>query len=479
MSDTQPAAEAVANDPAESNKIVDTPDVKHDAKAEAPTEAKMADATDNAMSADANGDSKGVKAEESSADRKEELRNDRDNGGRKKGDPKIVSGNKHDGDRFEKSRKPMTNEFESLPDSSDPVEIRAQVEFYFSVQNLATDEHLFKELKGPENRPVSIKHVSAFSRMRRFKPYSAIVNALRESEDLVVVDDGEYSGTGNEAVKRKEPLVCPARPSDDKYPPDVDDLFHRMKRASMNKLENSIYAKNFADEGMEVGQILLEKFFKPYGAVMVRKRRTEDKKWKGSVFVEFDSEDSQQQFLKLDPKPTFEGRELMIKSKKQYSEEKCAEKGITPAWLRSDEYTSSRGGRGRGRGGGGGRGRSSNRGRGGRGGRDGRYNDRRNGADDFGRDRPRHRSRRDRSRSRSSESSRDWNRRRDRFQNKDKHTKYDDEDRKPIERDANGIPVVRDTRGDEEKGASNKRKADDSERVEIPKKTKIEIKEDE
>ena len=79
------------------------------------------------------------------------------------------------------------------------MEIRSQVEFYFSTHNLVTDEHLFKELDGPNNRPVSIKHIADFKRMRRFQPYSAIVAALRESKDLVVVDDGEFSGQGNEA----------------------------------------------------------------------------------------------------------------------------------------------------------------------------------------------------------------------------------------------------------------------------------------
>lgn len=55
--------------------------------------------------------------------------------------------------------------------------------------------------------------------MRRFQPYTAIVNALRESKDLVVVDDGDYSGTGKEAVKRKEPISVPARDDDEKNPP--------------------------------------------------------------------------------------------------------------------------------------------------------------------------------------------------------------------------------------------------------------------
>ena len=91
--------------------------------------------------------------------------------------------------------------------------------------------------------------------MRRFKPYSAVVEALRESEDLVVVDDGDHSGTGNEAVKRKEPLVVPTRPGDDEKKPSVEELFERMMRASINKLENCVYVKGFVDDGEDVGQI--------------------------------------------------------------------------------------------------------------------------------------------------------------------------------------------------------------------------------
>lgn len=273
--------------------------------------------------------------------------------------------------------------------------------------------------------------------MRRFKPYSAIVNALRESEDLVVVDDGEFSGAGREAVKRKEPLVVPKRDGDEEYPPTVDELFGRIFKKSLNKLENCIYAKGFAADGEEVGQIPLEQFFRPYGAVMVRKRREEDGTWKGSVFVEFDSEDSAQQFLALEPKPKYNDNELTIMSKKDYSEMKCKEKGITPEWQKTEEERNATRSRGRGghRGDRGGRGRG--RGRGGRGGRGGRFNDRDDRRDRRGRDRSR------------SADGRDWKKRREDFQNGDRDSK--------------------------------KRSRDDneaSERTGSPKKSKLEIKED-
>lgn len=339
-----------------------------------------------------------------------------------------------------------------------------QVEFYFSTQNLVTDEHLFYELDGPKNRPVSIKHIADFKRMRRFRPYTAIVAALRESKDLVVVDDGEFSGTGKEAVKRKEPLVVPEEEGDKDRKPTTTDLFYRLKNASSNKLETSVYVKNFG-EAEEAGQIALEQFFRPYGAVMVRKRRDDRGAWKGSVFVEFDSEDSQKQFLALDPKPKFNDNDLTIMGKREYIMMKCAEKGVEPDFeSKKREYTGNRhrggdrdGHRGRGRG----------RGRGQRGGRGGFDRSSR-------RDRSPPRRRRDRSGSRGSVDERDWNNRRDRFQNG-----KDDRARKEangIEKDAHGVPVVKDTRTDAE---IKKRKADDEARAAGPKKSKLEIKEDE
>ncbi|KZM21679.1 nucleic acid binding [Ascochyta rabiei] len=353
-------------------------------------------------------------------------------GGRGRGGPRGGGGFKN--------RKARNNEFEDLPETDDPVEIRNQVEFYFSTHNLVTDEHLFKELDGPKNRPVSIKHIADFKRMRRFQPYSAIVAALRESKDLLVVDDGDFSGPGNEAVKRKEPLSVPTKDDDEKNPPSTSDLFFRLQRASSNDLGRSAYVKGFGDP--EAGQIALEQFFRPFGAVMVRKRREADGTFKGSVFVEFDTEDSQKQFLALDPAPKFNDNALTIMGKKEYSEMKCKEKGIKPEWERSDERREHRDGRDN---------RSGGRGaRGGRGGRDDR-------------NRRDTRSRRDRSRSVDGD---DWKDRRDRFQSgKDDQSK----ESKPIERDAHGVPVVQDT--------SNKRKADDDAGGE-DKKSKLEIKED-
>jgi lupus La protein len=54
----------------------------------------------------------------------------------------------------------------------------------------------------------------------------------------------------------------------------------------------------------------------------VRLRRTDKKLFKGSVFIEFSTEELQQKFVALDPKPTFEGKQLEWKTKKEYVTQK-------------------------------------------------------------------------------------------------------------------------------------------------------------
>jgi lupus La protein len=351
---------------------------------------------------------------------------------------------------------------------------------------------MFDVLEGPKNTPVSINHICTFKRMRRFKPYSAVVEALRDSKDLVVVDDGEYSKPGSEAVKRKEPLVVPAKEGDDKTAPTTEELFYRLKSGSTNNMDTSAYVKGFGSEE-DAGQIALEQFFRPYGSVMVRKRREDNGTWKGSVFVEFDTEESQKQFLALDPKPKFNGNELVTMGKKEYTKMKCDEKGIKPDWelteeelrekrrnqrdANGDNYRSR--GNNRDRGGRGGN-RGSSRGRGGRGDRRDNGRDRR----DDRRDRNRSRSprrRRDRSASSGgSVDSRDWKERRNRFKDGKDDRGSSKQEKKEIERDAHGVPVVKDSRTDAEiTASSNKRKADDDNGAASPKKSKLEIKQDE
>ncbi|KAH7394951.1 Argonaute siRNA chaperone complex subunit Arb1-domain-containing protein [Phaeosphaeria sp. MPI-PUGE-AT-0046c] len=78
-------------------------------------------------------------------------------------------------------------------------EIRRQVEFYFSDENLPTDLHLLQCCGGRKNDPVSISRICGFRKMRSYKPRTRVVAALRKSTFLQVSTDGK-------TIKRRIPL---------------------------------------------------------------------------------------------------------------------------------------------------------------------------------------------------------------------------------------------------------------------------------
>jgi lupus La protein len=154
-------------------------------------------------------------------------------------------------------------------------------------------------LVGEDNKPVPIKVIHNFKRMRRFQPYTAVVAALKDSKTLNVVNGDE--------IQRKTPY----------QPPNVDDEFKDPT------IPRSIYAKGFGEEGPTT-QFDIESFFAPYGPVNgVRLRRQlPSRVFKGSVFVEFETEDLQKEFMDLEDKPKWNGHELVYMSKREYCEMK-------------------------------------------------------------------------------------------------------------------------------------------------------------
>lgn len=313
--------------------------------------------------------------------------------------------------------------FDDQPESNDPDEIRRQVEFYFSDSNLPIDAYLLEQTGGHRNKPVPLKVIHNFKRMRHFQPFTAVQDAVRASNFLDLSEDDELT--------RKVPL-------DAKF---TDNASENQKLLHTNSMSRSIYAKGFGEETKST-HLDIEAFFAPYGPLnSVRLRRKDDGEFKGSVFVEFESEEAQQAFLELDPKPQWQvashdegeaqGKELEVMSKGEYVELKnqgILNGDVKPrspdragnnhrdgsgggwrarrgnrAWIPDDEWKARRerdnrdGGdgfrdRGRGRGGRGGRGGRAGGQRGNgrrspdfrdRGGRDGEgRGDRRNGDDD-------------------------------------------------------------------------------------------------
>ncbi|THZ89541.1 hypothetical protein D6C84_00169 [Aureobasidium pullulans] len=78
-------------------------------------------------------------------------------------------------------------------------EIVKQVEYYLSDENLPSDKYLLDKTGGHENKPVSIKSICGFPKMRQYKPYRSVVESLRKSTLLEVVDD--------KFIKRRQPLT--------------------------------------------------------------------------------------------------------------------------------------------------------------------------------------------------------------------------------------------------------------------------------
>ncbi|OHX00386.1 RNA-binding la domain protein [Colletotrichum incanum] len=220
-----------------------------------------------------------------------------------------------------------------LKETDDPVEIRKQVEFYLSDSNLPHDKYLWELTGGFENKPIPLKTITNFKRMRRFQPYSAVVAALKESTQVNIAGE-----EGEETIQRKQAYT----PGSDKYN------------------ARCVYVKGFGDEEPST-QFDLEAFFTQFGPInAVRLRRTNEKLFKGSVFVEFPDEEAAQKFVALDPKPKWKDHDLKIMPKIDYVREKSAlinagklEPNTSRRFFEGKEGN-DRGGRGRGRGGRGG-----------------------------------------------------------------------------------------------------------------------------
>lgn len=352
---------------------------KEEVKSEETAEVK------NDESAEKNGDSKSRRKSRSRSpyssrrrrdDRSRSPRNDRRNNDRR--------GRGRD-DRNGGDRKPFRSHKENiksvyeLAESSDADEIRKQVEFYFSDSNLCRDKFLFTQTGGTDNKPVPISVIHSFKRMRHFQPFSAVVAALKDSKTLEVVD--------NDEVKRKTPLPIGK---------DVnfEDSAKLIEDAAMAR---SIYAKGFGEEEGST-QLDIESFFEPFGPVnMIKLRRNmPENTFKGSVFVEFESPEVMQDFMDIETKPQWQGRNLKFSTKKEYCEAKIED--IKAGRIRPNEQEERSNFRGRG----GDRSRGG-KGRGGRG-RGGRGNN----------------DRRDRDRGDRGGDDRDWKTRRDNDQRKDR-----------------------------------------------------------
>lgn len=248
--------------------------------------------------------------------------------------------------KFDPTLAPKVTEAEKIP-----IAIRKQVDYYFGDANLPKDNFLWTQTGGAENKPVPISVIMTFGRMKIFD-VKDVAPALKESNFLNVTGE-----EGSESVSRK--------------------IAYDPTNPRIGQIARSVYIKGFGDE-VPTSQFDIEAFFTTYGPTnQVKLRRTEEGLFKGSVFVEFETEELAKAFLALDPKPKWQGENmLLVQPKEEYMAEK--QKLIDSGVIAPSDSR----GRGRGRGGRGGfndrggRGRGRGRGgfkdRGGRGGGGGR-----------------------------------------------------------------------------------------------------------
>lgn len=313
------AAEEIKTEPAKANEEINTEPVKdnEETKTEDVEESKAEPVKDTA--ADTTEEATAEAASDSPKDgAKEEIAEDES-----AQSIEILKTTAQENENAAKNRK-----FDAslLPESTDPAEMRKQVEFYFGDSNISHDKFLWENTDGSK-KPISLRIIHKFKRMQRFKSYEQLVAALRESETLVIAGE-----PGEETVVRKVP-----------YDPE------RGNKAA----PRTVYVKGFGDEEPTT-QIDLEKFFNSFGLEVeaVRLRRTDKKLFKGSVYVEFKTKEDFTTFLELDPKPKWKDHDLKIMSKVDYCEEKNAQ--IRAGTLKPSAKRPFRAGAqsGRGRGGG-------------------------------------------------------------------------------------------------------------------------------
>lgn len=170
-----------------------------------------------------------------------------------------------------------------------------QVEYYFGDKNLPRDKFLMQKIKEDEDGWVTLECLLTFNRLKSISGEAEVVaKALKKSEaGLVEVHED------NTKVRRNPLKVIPAN----------------TEEARLEAKNKTIYCKPFPKD---ISMDALEAFFSNYGKVVyIMMRRTQQKIFKGSVFVEFSTEKEAKDFLALESLK-YEEEELITKTKEAY-----------------------------------------------------------------------------------------------------------------------------------------------------------------
>ncbi|RHZ61871.1 hypothetical protein Glove_345g40 [Diversispora epigaea] len=193
--------------------------------------------------------------------------------------------------------------------------ILEQVEYYFGDRNFPKDKFL-KELCGKDPSgcgwvPISI--IRQFRKMQVYKDDTLIVEALKESPELLEVDET------NTKVRRKTPIHM-----------SIPD------HIISSPMWSSIYARGFDPNAGHNLQNEVTNFFNKLGKVVrIRERLDEQNNFKGSFFIQFSSHEEAKKISEMDLE--FKGTQIKMMMKFDYCEMKCVEKGLDPNTMRKQE----------------------------------------------------------------------------------------------------------------------------------------------
>lgn len=175
-----------------------------------------------------------------------------------------------------------------------------QIEYYFGDHNLPRDKFLQEKVVEDEGW-VTLECLTTFNRLKILSPdHEVIVAAVRKSKNEIV----EVSEDGKK-IRRLPTKVVPEFTVEHKQ----------------DEKDRSVYCKGFPlDYSLEK----LEEFFEDKGQIEnILMRKDEEKKFKGSVFIKFQTVDGVKDFLALESVKCGD-TELVKKSKEQYFQDKHA-----------------------------------------------------------------------------------------------------------------------------------------------------------
>ena len=228
---------------------------------------------------------------------------------------------------------PTTNDFDDATRDA----VRRQIEFYLGDSNLPRDAFLLDEVsratREGHDGGVPIALIASFSRMRDFlatyggkdeaKNVERVARALEGSDVVEVCGDGTR-------VRRKSMLVNGEAPD-----LATDDGVMAYRAAMVEALDKRfVFASPFAKDATI--EALLE-YFKTVGnAQSIRLRRhTTSKDFRGSIFVEFATEEEAKAIAERDDLE-YKGAKLTLMMKAAYMEQKKQEQAEKKAKAREE-----------------------------------------------------------------------------------------------------------------------------------------------